>query len=257
MRKAEVDEKIQALLQKTEDSREEIEAIGHQLYQWYTQETERWNVKRAAEEEAYRNASEKEQNAVDEQKLFSLSGKIGGLKSQIQHYDETEEAFNREFDAGIHRNILGFYEEGFLEIRKKEMAAELLNQKNQLARSSGKKNDLEQILNKLAQESSDTDLKIHDRTYQIQQTQQKLTDLEQQKNVRLKIMKYVGMEESKIDQKVQILDHLDGKIRELDTARNGLLQKIGGAGQTFPAAERGKDFRTSGKYPRVYGAERN
>lgn len=58
------------------------------------------------------------------------------------------------------------------------MAAELLNQKNQLARSSGKKNDLEQILNKLAQESSDTDLKIHDRTYQIQQTQQKLTDLE-------------------------------------------------------------------------------
>lgn len=87
MRKAEVDEKIQALLQKTEDSREEIEAIGHQLYQWYTQETGRWNVKRAAEEEAYRNTSEKEQNAVNEQKkneqqLFSLSGKIGGLKSQ-------------------------------------------------------------------------------------------------------------------------------------------------------------------------------
>ena len=245
MRKAEVDEKIQALLQKTEDSREEIETIGHQLYQWYTQETERWNVKRAAEEEAYRNASEKEQNAVDEQKkneqqLFSLSGKIGGLKSQIKHYDETEEAFNREFDAGIHRNILGFYEEGFLEIRKKEMAAELLNQKNQLARSSGKKNDLEQILNNLAQESSDTDLKIHDRTYQIQQTQQKLTDLEQQKNVRLKIMKYVGMEESKIDQKAQILDQLDGKIRELDTARNGLLQKIAEQDKHFRQLKEGK-----------------
>ena len=245
MRKAEVDEKIQALLQKTEDSREEIETIGHQLHQWYTQETERWNVKRAAEEEAYRNASEKEQNAVDEQKkneqqLFSLSGKIGGLKSQIKHYDETEEAFNREFDAGIHRNILGFYEEGFLEIRKKEMAAELLNQKNQLARSSGKKNDLEQILNNLAQESSDTDLKIHDRTYQIQQTQQKLTDLEQQKNVRLKIMKYVGMEESKIDQKVQILDQLDGKIRELDTARNGLLQKIAEQDKHFRQLKEGK-----------------
>ncbi len=80
MRKAEVDEKIQALLQKTEDSREEIETIGHQLYQWYTQETERWNVNRAVEEEAYRNASEKEQNAVDEQKkneqqLFSAERK--------------------------------------------------------------------------------------------------------------------------------------------------------------------------------------
>ena len=34
--------------------------------------------------------------------------------------------------------------------------------------------------------------------------------------------------------KHEILDHLDGKIRELDTARNGLLQKI---------AEQDKHFR--------------
>lgn len=53
-------------------------------------------------------------------------------------------------------------------------------------------------------------------------------------------MKYVGMEESKIDQKVQILDHLDGKIRELDTARNGLLQKIAEQDKHFRQLKEGK-----------------
>ena len=244
-RKAEVDEKIQALLQKTEDSKEEIETIGHQLYHWYSQETERWNAEKTAQEDAYRNAAAEEQKAADEQKkneqtLRALSGKIGGLKSQIESYDEAEESFNKEYDAGIRRNILGFYEDGFLEIRKKEMAAELQGQRNQLARSANKKNDLEQNLKNLSQESSDTDLKIHDIAYQIQQTQKNLIDLEQQKNDRLKIMKYVGMDESGIDRKVQILDQLDGKIRELDATRSGLLQKIAEQEKHFRQLKEGK-----------------
>lgn len=72
-----------------------------------------WNTKRS------RPINEE---AEDEQQLRILSGEVGALKSQIEHYDETEESFNKEFDVGIRRNILEFYEDGLLEIRKKEMA---------------------------------------------------------------------------------------------------------------------------------------
>ena len=85
-----------------------------------------------------------------------MIGKIGGLKTKVDSFDEIEESFNKEFRAELSRNILGFYEQGFLDIRKKDMSAELQEQKNKLSRFAQKQIRMEQSLKRLGQETSES-----------------------------------------------------------------------------------------------------
>ena len=71
----------------------------------------------------------------------------------------------------------------------------------------------------------DGNLKANDLAHQLDSLSKKLLDLEKQKNERLRIMKYVGMDEAHMDQKNLILDQLDGKMKELDMERDSLIQK--------------------------------
>ena len=243
--KAEVDEKIHVLLQETEDSKEEIDKIGCQLYQWYFGEAQRFQAEKAAQEEACRKTTEEMQEAEDEQKrneqqIYKISGEIGGLRSRIEGYDGAEESFNKEFGMDIRRNILGFYEDGFLDIQKKDMAAGLQEQKNQLARTGRKQNDLENSLERLLQENSEKQLKIRDCIHEMMQLRKNLEDLDQQKNSRLLIMKYIGIKEDCVDQKGLILYQLDGRIRQLDLERNDLLQNISRQEKQFWQMKEGK-----------------
>ena len=244
-RKAEVDEKIKILVQNTEASREEIEAIGHQLYTFYIKKVKELSfIKSEQENKCEKTVSEErgnlEEQTKNEQQIRSLIGKIGGLKNRVESFDETEESFNKEFRADLSRNILGFYEDGFLDIQKKDMAAELQEQKNQLARLSQKQISAEQCLKKLLQETSEKHEKIYNIMHQIKEMKDVLVDLEHQKNDRLRIMKYVGMDEKSIDKKELLLDQLDGKIRELDIDRSSLLQKISAQEKQFRQLKEGK-----------------
>ena len=83
-------------------------------------------------------------------------------------------------------------------------------------------------------------MKIHEIMYQIKETKDVLVDLEQQKNARLRIMKYVGVDGKNIDKVGLLLDQLDGKIRELDMDRSRLLQKISGQEKQFRQLKEGK-----------------
>ena len=244
-RKAEVDEKIKTLMQKNDASREKIEAIGHQLYILYTEKVNELSIIRSEHENKYEEIVSEEQSDLEEQtktehQIRSLIGKIGGLKTKVDSFDEIEESFNKEFRAELSRNILGFYEQGFLDIRKKDMSAELQEQKNKLSRFAQKQIRMEQSLKRLGQETSESHVKIHEIMYQIKETKDVLVDLEQQKNARLRIMKYVGVDGKNIDKVGLLLDQLDGKIRELDMDRSRLLQKISGQEKQFRQLKEGK-----------------
>lgn len=122
--KAEVDAKLQVLLQKTEESKDEIGKIGSQLYALYSGKAEKLEKQKKREEEN-RVETENTKKEVEkefgenEQKIRKLGVDIGALTSRVKSFDEVEDTFNREFSADLRRNIVGLYVDGALEIFRK------------------------------------------------------------------------------------------------------------------------------------------
>ena len=74
----------------------------------------------------------------------------------------------------------------------------------------------------------------------IEGYQKKIADLEEQRNTRLKIMKYIELPEDNLNRKEQILDRLEGKIRELDLIKNEWIGKKSDEEKEFVRLREGK-----------------
>lgn len=116
--------------------------------------------------------------------------------------------------------LLGLYEDGALEIFRKEIDAGLQEKKNKSVKYARKLMEQEQTRKKLSQEASDGTVTLNDIAHKLDHVSEKLADLERQKTERLRIMKYANVDEEHLDRRDLILDQLDGKIRELDVARS-------------------------------------
>ena len=243
--KAEVDAKLQVLLQKTEESKDEIEKIGCRLYALYSENVKKLKDQRQSEEKTLAETERARENAErerdeKEREIRKLSGDIGAKESRVRSYDEVEDSFNREFSTGLRRNLLGLYEDGALEIFRKEIDAGLQEKKNKSVKYARKLMEQEQTRKKLSQEASDGTVTLNDIAHRLDHVSEKLADLERQKNERLRIMKYVNVDEEHLDRRNLILDQLDGKIRELDVARSSLIQKKGDQEKHFRQLKEGK-----------------
>lgn len=134
------------LLQKTEESKDEIGKIGSQLYALYSGKAEKLEKQKKREEEN-RVETENTKKEVEkefgenEQKIRKLGVDIGALTSRVKSFDEVEDTFNREFSADLRRNIVGLYVDGALEIFRKEMEAghqEKKNESGKIARKTSR-----------------------------------------------------------------------------------------------------------------------
>ena len=243
--KAEVDAKLQVLLQKTEESKDEIEKIGCRLYALYSENVKKLKDQRQSEEKTLAETERARENAErerdeKEREIRKLSGDIGAKESRVRSYDEVEDSFNREFNADLRRNLLGLYEDGALEIFRKEIDAGLQEKKNKSVKYARKLMEQEQTRKKLSQEASDGTVTLNDIAHKLDHVSEKLADLERQKTERLRIMKYVNVDEEHLDRRDLILDQLDGKIRELDVARSRLIRKKGDQEKHFRQLKEGK-----------------
>ena len=243
--KAEVDAKLQVLLQKTEESKDEIEKIGCRLYALYSENVKKLKDQRQSEEKTLAETERARENAErerdeKEREIRKLSGDIGAKESRVRSYDEVEDSFNREFNAELRRNLLGLYEDGALEIFRKEIDAGLQEKKNKSVKYARKLMEQEQTRKKLSQEASDGTVTLNDIAHKLDHVSEKLADLERQKTERLRIMKYANVDEEHLDRRDLILDQLDGKIRELDVARSSLIQKKGDQEKHFRQLKEGK-----------------
>ena len=184
--KAEVDAKLQVLLQKTEESKDEIEKIGCRLYALYSENVKKLKDQRQSEEKTLAETERARENAErerdeKEREIRKLSGDIGAKESRVRSYDEVEDSFNREFNAELRRNLLGLYEDGALEIFRKEIDAGLQEKKNKSVKYARKLMEQEQTRKKLSQEASDGTVTLNDIAHKLDHVSEKLADLERQK----------------------------------------------------------------------------
>lgn len=243
--KAEVDEKVRVLLQENAQNKDRIEELGTTLYLYYENEMEKQKSEYATHKELLEKSldkikKEKEEYNCKEEKIRQLSTQTGGLERTIQNYTETEETFCRETGYVMKRNLLGFYEDGFLELKQKEIQEERQEKENKLAEYSKEKNTLSIRDKKLEQEYTNEAVQISRLENSIEGYQKKIADLEEQRNTRLKIMKYIELPEDNLNRKEQILDRLEGKIRELDLIKNEWIGKKSDGEKEFVRLREGK-----------------
>ena len=87
--KAEVDAKLQVLLQKTEESKDEIEKIGCRLYALYSENVKKLKDQRQSEEKTLAETERARENAErerdeKEREIRKLSGDIGAKESRVK-----------------------------------------------------------------------------------------------------------------------------------------------------------------------------
>ena len=243
--KAEVEEKIDILLKDSENNRAEIEKIGHALYEYYS-----LAVKNSIQKnEINDNSISDTENALnkyindkkDNEKLIrQKSTETGSLQNSVDSYNDAEETFNTRFHCDIKRNILGLYEEGTLEVRKKEFDEEKQEESNRLSRLYKKKNELDIKTKMLSQEEVDIAGKLSDVKHEISDQNNLLMDYEQQKSYRLRVIKYAGLKESDIDRTDIIINSLANKLQELEIDKKKLIMAQSGLEKQHEQLKEGK-----------------
>lgn len=243
--KAEVEKKIDILLKDSENNRAEIEKIGHALYEHYS-----LAVKNSIQKnEINDNSISDTENALnkyindkkDNEKLIrQKSTETGSLQNSVDSYNDAEETFNTRFHCDIKRNILGLYEEGTLEVRKKEFDEEKQEESNRLSRLYKKKNELDIKTKMLSQEEVDIAGKLSDVKHEISDQNNLLMDYEQQKSYRLRVIKYAGLKESDIDRTDIIINSLANKLQELEIDKKKLIMAQSGLEKQHEQLKEGK-----------------
>lgn len=243
--KVEVEEKIDILLKDSENNRAEIEKIGHALYEHYS-----LAVKNSIQKnEINDNSISDTENALnkyindkkDNEKIIrQKSTETGSLQNSVDSYNDAEETFNTRFHCDIKRNILGLYEEGTLEVRKKEFDEEKQEESNRLSRLYKKKNELDIKTKMLSQEEVDIAGKLSDVKHEISDQNNLLMDYEQQKSYRLRVIKYAGLKESDIDRTDIIINSLANKLQELEIDKKKLIMAQSGLEKQHEQLKEGK-----------------
>lgn len=243
--KAEVEEKIDILLKDSENNRAEIEKIGYALYEHYFLAVKN-SIKK---NEINDNSISDTENALnkyindkkDNEKLIrQKSTETGSLQNSVDSYNDAEETFNTRFHCDIKRNILGLYEEGTLEVRKKEFDEEKQEESNRLSRLYKKKNELDIKTKMLSQEEVDIAGKLSDVKHEISDQNNLLMDYEQQKSYRLRVIKYAGLKESDIDRTDIIINSLANKLQELEIDKKKLIMAQSGLEKQHEQLKEGK-----------------
>lgn len=223
--KTECQEKINVLMQKKDDSREEAERLGKVLYAYYSRKSVE-NENRINEKsiEISKNELLKEQSndkALElEKKEIDLQERIGRTGQKIVGYSDSEDRFNRRYGEKIQRNILGKYDDGMLAVKEKEYEDNCQRISGNITRFAQYAEKLNADIKKLEIEMtsviSDISKCKNDRNEAIK----KLNKLEEEKTQRFNIMKYAGVPDEDIDNKVLIIQKIEGIIKTLDIDRN-------------------------------------
>lgn len=120
---------LEVLNQKEQESAKERAGLGYRLRMYYTKEVKRGRIR--AEQEAASLNQLQERILAEEEKAEKLrdlilkqSAAIGSLEAKIQSFDAIEDRYNKRYQPGFLRNILGEYEPAELEICRQEYEKE-------------------------------------------------------------------------------------------------------------------------------------
>ena len=122
---AQYEQQLAVLNQQEQDYGRERGQLGYTLRMYYEAEhrKQQEQARLSAEKltHVYEKITEEEEKAEKYRaKILEQSTAVGSVQAKIQEYDAKEETYNRRYQQGLIRNILGEYEPAALEIRLQE-----------------------------------------------------------------------------------------------------------------------------------------
>ena len=223
----EIRQRIEVSRQEEEKLAPERDQLGRTLYGHYkrmhaqTEDALRKN-REQYEEFAAQASAEKEKLAGYEQSLREEASRQGALKSRVESYDRQEEQYNRTYGEQLARNILGEYEPGTLDIRKRTSEKELEDcvrtrqrKKKQQESAQERQKGLERSLQKLYTEQARKGM-------QKEQQEQVQKEYQEELKARGVVLQYLGLPEDVLFDTEEILQASGRKLKELD----GVLQNL-------------------------------
>lgn len=224
-------EKIDVLKQDEEELEPERQKIGATLKQYYQNQLEETQKKEDAvygrkteQEEKRVLQKQKEQDCVKQ--LEELLIALTACQVTIKAFSEKEEEFNAKYQEEMVRNVVGDYEAGYLEIKKEEYQ----KQQEELNRSCTghikRQKDAEEQKRICERTIEDKQHQILRQEYALKDMEKEEAELKNQEEERRRIMRYLGLEESKLWDKELLLETADRKLTEIDRYRKELEQDL-------------------------------
>lgn len=228
--KAELEKESQRLLicrQEQEDLEPERNRLGIRLKTYYQffltkKEDEKEECFARIDEMNKNRQAEQEKGEELQTKERELSEQAGALGARIKNFDETEEGFNREYQADWCRNILGEYEPGVLQIRQEEYEKEKSETERKKTAAG---NELEQYRKQQKSTLRLIEDKMAERIRlesEIKAAEKQFADYEAQLSERQVILQYFDVDEAEIFDTEKILLAAERKVADTDRIRRKL-----------------------------------
>ncbi len=246
-------QKLLLCRQKEENLEPERKRLGVQLKRYYEalyagKQEEKENCASAVREmeEEQEKGQEKLEGLRQEQ--TRLEGQAGGLTAAIQAYDKEEDRFNEEYKENRHRNILGEYEAGELQIRQAEYEKEMDNSVR--ARTRAKK-EAEQCkeqrkgLQRLLEDKAAGKIRLES---EQKEAKRLLEEYGQELEKRQTILAYFEIGQEDLFDTEKILAAASRKLAEVDLARQGLEKEADSLEKEYRRLAQGQVLELSDEF---------
>ncbi len=225
---AELQEKINIIMEQQKDTEGDRIRLGTILYHYYSEKLEEClrNLEQK-QVEIEQMINEQQENQIQSKQETetqkSLSSQIGALEQAISSYDYVEENFNRRFSFQLSRNILGEYEEGSLQLYEKKMEEQVRENKQQIEKSSQRVMELEKENNRIENSKEEYEKREVQLSYELSKLQENAEKMKEEKEERLVLMQYIEAPKEELDSKVSLLQRFERKIEELEKVKENYV----------------------------------
>ncbi|MCR5836447.1 MAG: hypothetical protein K6G88_08065 [Lachnospiraceae bacterium] len=209
----------------------ERNSIGHRLYEYYNSKYAKNKEKMADNDKNIENILVEIQSAknsiVDcDNHIRTISEEIGYIQGNINNYSKSEDRFNKGYGNILIRNILGYYEPGFLEIKKKEYNKEYEENKREYVRVLTEIENLKEQIHRLERTRDDYEKEEN----KLEMEKQKAVELNEKYNIELSerssIIKYLNMDDNDLFDFDKIMLVSGRKLKEIENYRKNLEREI-------------------------------
>ncbi len=218
--KEEIKGKLETLRRKEEELTPRRKVLGKKLYYAYRSLTTNLEVKINGTKE---KITEKTNQLAErlaliketEDKLSKTEWELGRLDSEVKSFDRIEDDYNFKFQTQYRRNILGRYEEGFLQVEKAEAESRFTASDSEVKNSKMRLDKVENLERKLESDLSLLKIRRNSLQNDIENAEKTLKNLNDQLDVRKDILSYLHIPEESVFDTTKIFASFDEKIRNI------------------------------------------
>lgn len=213
----EIENELEILKKKNEDSGPERNNLGYTLKKYYYSQQEKSDdtideaqnrIMKLVEDI---KASDQNQKLLSK-KLYSLNGEMGKVKEKISSYNHVEETFNKKYGGSLSRNITGYYDstaltetERLLEKNLEDVVKTMADLKNSVLEKEEEKKARDREEKDKIEKKAETSSNLNNLTITLEEYEKEIISIKT-------ILKYIDFKEEKLFNKEEIICEFDKKI---------------------------------------------